>query len=315
MTGPPRSIACGGWVTLGGGATKSGRTDWAGQAGAAVLVAAAQARQRSAVDGVMDQPCSRRSGRGLRASWPCGGKRAGGGGIRPDGGCIVHVRTSRMAPPIKTVPHRPYVADAAPEVAARRFFEVMTRRRTVRHFSGRGVSRETIEWCVRAAGSAPSGANKQPWRFVCVNDPALKAEIRRGAEAEEIEFYSRRATPEWLADLAPLGTDACKEFLEVAPWLIVVFKLAKGDGGDQVYYVNESVGIAVGMLLCALHHAGLATLTHTPSPMGFLGRILGRPEHERPYLLIPVGYPADGCSVPDIQRKGLEEVMVINRGV
>ncbi len=220
-----------------------------------------------------------------------------------------------MAPPIKSVIHRPFVVNAAPAVAARAFFEVMTRRRTVRDFAAREVSQETIEWCVRAAGSAPSGANKQPWRFVCVNDPALKAEIRRGAEAEEREFYTRRATKEWLADLAPLGTDEHKEFLEAAPWLIAVFKLAKGDAGDRVYYVSESVGIAVGMLLCALHHAGLATLTHTPSPMGFLGRILNRPDHERPFLLIPVGYPADGCLVPDIQRKSLEEVMVINRGV
>ena len=220
-----------------------------------------------------------------------------------------------MAPAIKSVVHRHYVPGASPEAAARAFFDVVTMRRSIRAFSSRPVSRETIEWCVRAAGTAPSGANKQPWRFVCVNDPSLKAEIRRGAEAEEHEFYTRRATPEWLADLAPLGTDEHKDFLEVAPWLIVVFKLAKGDAGDRVYYVNESAGIAVGMLLAALHHAGLATLTHTPSPMGFLGKILNRPECERPYLLIPVGYPADGCTVPDIQRKGLEEVMVINRGV
>ncbi|MFN0012576.1 MAG: nitroreductase family protein [Phycisphaerales bacterium] len=220
-----------------------------------------------------------------------------------------------MAPPLKSIPLRPYQPALSPEQAARAFFETMHQRRSVRAFSTRAVSRETIEWAVRAAGTAPSGANKQPWRFVCINDAALKHEIRVGAEAEEHEFYTRRATPEWLADLAPLGTDEHKEFLDDAPWLIAVFKLAKGDEGDQVYYVNESIGIAVGFLLSALHHAGLATLTHTPSPMGFLGKILNRPEHERPYLLIPVGYPADGCTVPDIQRRPIEEVMVINRGV
>lgn len=215
-----------------------------------------------------------------------------------------------MAPPTKSITHRHYAPLVSPEQAARDFYHVMNQRRTVREFSSRPVSRETIEWCVRTAGTAPSGANKQPWRFVCVSDPALKAQIRQGAEAEEHEFYTRRATPEWLADLAPLGTDEHKEFLEIAPWLIVVFKLAKGDAGDLVYYVNESVGIAVGLLLASLHQAGLATLTHTPSPMGFLGKILGRPEHERPYLLIPVGYPAQDCLVPDIQRKPLNEIMV-----
>ncbi len=219
-----------------------------------------------------------------------------------------------MAPPLKSVPLKPYVPEVTAEEGARAFFEIMRQRRSVREFSSRPVGRATIEWCVRAAGTAPSGANKQPWRFVCVSDPALKAEIRRGAEAEEREFYTRRAPAEWLEDLAPLGTDEHKEFLEVAPWLIVVFKLARGDAGDQVYYVNESVGIAVGLLLAALHQAGLATLTHTPSPMGFLGKILNRPDHERAYLVIPVGYPADGCTVPDIQRKELGEVMVVNRG-
>src|SRR5262249_47308109 len=159
--------------------------------------------------------------------------------------------------------------------------------------------------------SAPSGANKQPWRFVCVQDPALKREIRLGAEQEEREFYTHRAGRQWLKDLEPLGTDENKFFLETAPWLIVVFNLTRGDDGSQVYYVNESVGIAVGLLLAAAHHAGLATLTHTPSPMKFLAKILNRPAHERPYLLIPIGYPADDLVVPQfaLTRRRLEEVM------
>lgn len=202
----------------------------------------------------------------------------------------------------------------SPEVEARRFYERMRGRRSVRQIDRRPVGREVIEWCVRSAGTAPSGANTQPWRFVCVDDPGLKREIREAAEAEEREFYSRRATPEWLADLAPLGTDADKPFLEDAPWLVVLFKLMKRDDGGQVYYANESVGIAAGLFIAAVHHAGLVTLTHTPSPMGFLTRVLDRPEHERPFLLLPVGYPAPGCRVPDLRRKALEEIMVINRG-
>lgn len=205
------------------------------------------------------------------------------------------------------------------EEAARHFFDTMRLRRTVRMFSDRPVSRATIEWIIRAAGTAPSGANKQPWRFVAVQDPALKREIRVAAEAEEHEFYTRRAGAAWLEDLRPFGTDEHKDFLEFAPWLIVVFKLMRDDepgrASDQVYYVNESVGIAVGLLLAAAHHAGLATLTHTPSPMKFLRRILDRPEHERPFLLIPVGYPADDCVVPTIERKPLERIMVVDRGV
>lgn len=199
-----------------------------------------------------------------------------------------------------------------PEAAARAFYEVLRRRRTVRMFSRRPVSPATIEWLVRCACSAPSGANKQPWRFVCVQDPALKRAIRLAAEQEEREFYAHRAGPEWLKDLAPLGTDEHKEFLEAAPWLIVVFKLLRDDDGGQVYYINESVGIACGMLLAAAQHAGLATLTHTPSPMGFLSRILERPPSERPFLLIPVGYPAADCLVPEaaLRRKPLEQVLV-----
>lgn len=215
---------------------------------------------------------------------------------------------------MNTMPFEPYHPGADPEEAARRFYEVQRQRRSVREFSTRPVPRGVIEWCVRAAGSAPSGANKQPWRFVCVSDRALKGRIREAAEAEEREFYARRATPEWLADLAPLGTDPSKPFLEAAPWLIVVFKLARTDEGGHVYYLNESVGIATGMLIAAIHHAGLVTLTHTPSPMGFLHTVLGRPEHERPFLLLPVGYPAEGCRVPAIGRKPLGEIAVFHEG-
>lgn len=202
---------------------------------------------------------------------------------------------------------------AEPEDAARAFYEKMRLRRTVRTFSDRPVSRQTIEWVVRTATTAPSGANKQPWRFVCVQDPHLKRQIRLAAEREEREFYASRASDRWLKDLEPLGTDADKPFLEQAPWLIVVFKLMRGDDGSQVYYVNESVGLASGMLLAAAHLAGLVTLTHTPSPMGFLREVLERPEHERPFLLVPVGYPVDDCVVPAaaLARKPLSEVMVI----
>lgn len=206
-----------------------------------------------------------------------------------------------------------YVPPVPPEAAAAAFHDVIRRRRSVRQFTDRPVSRATIEWLVRAAHSAPSGANKQPWRFVCVQDPAMKARIRAGAEAEEREFYGRRANAEWLRDLAPLGTDEHKQFLTVAPWLVVVFQLAHGDDGSQVYYLKESVGIACGLFLAAAQFAGLATLTHTPSPMAFLGEMLGRPKHERPFLLIPIGYAADDCMVPKaaLQRRALDEVMVV----
>ncbi len=200
-----------------------------------------------------------------------------------------------------------------PEEAARAFHDVMRRRRTVREFSDRPVSRETIEWIVRTAGTAPSGANKQPWRFVCVQDPEVKRQVRLAAEEEERAFYAHRANEEWLEDLSPLGTDPDKGFLEVAPWLIVVFKLIREDDGRQVYYPTESVGLAAGMLLAAAHHAGLATLTHTPSPMAFLSKVLGRPDNERPFLLVPVGYPADDCRVPEaaLSRKPLDEIMIV----
>lgn len=215
-------------------------------------------------------------------------------------------------------PLRPYVPERPCAEAARGFYEIMRQRRSVRMFSDRPVDRAVIEDLIRAAGTAPSGANKQPWRFVAVRDAALKREIRAGAEAEEREFYFKRANAEWLTDLKSIGTDEHKAFLEVAPWLIVIFKVMRDDHpgrlSDQVYYVNESVGIAAGFLLAAAHHAGLATLTHTPSPMKFLTRILGRPEHERPFLLIPVGYPAEDCAVPDLERKPVEEIMVLDRG-
>ena len=214
--------------------------------------------------------------------------------------------------PFDAVPFEPYDPGVPSDLAARTFLDVMRRRRSVRDFSARPVPRATIEACVLAAGTAPSGANKQPWRFVCVADPELKRRIREGAEAEEREFYATRATEQWLADLAPLGTDEDKGFLEVAPWLIAVFRLTQTDDGGQVYYGQESVGIAVGMLLAAIHHAGLVALTHTPSPMRFLGKILGRPEHERPFLLIPVGWPADACVVPAIGRRPLAEIALFS---
>lgn len=210
-----------------------------------------------------------------------------------------------------TVPYRAHVPTEGSHAAAKTFCETLARRRSVRHFSHRPVSPEVIQWVLQAACTAPSGANRQPWRFVAVQDPTIKHKIREAAEAEEREFYTRRATPEWLADLAPLGTDPSKEFLDVAPWVIVVFKLMKNDDGGATYYVNESVGIAVGMLLAAAQVAGLATLTHTPSPMGFLTEVLSRPANERAFLVIPIGYAADNATVPDIKRKPIEETVVV----
>jgi iodotyrosine deiodinase len=194
---------------------------------------------------------------------------------------------------------------------AAQFYDHVSRRRSVRHFSDAPIPLDVVERCIAAAGTAPSGAHKQPWRFVLVTNPALKSEIRRGAEEEERAFYSGRATARWLNDLKPMGTDANKPMLEHAPALIVVFAQRYGESSDaRNYYVQESVGIAVGILLSALQHAGLAALVHTPSPMQFLGRILKRPSNERPFLLIPVGYPADACRVPDLVRKPLGEIMV-----
>jgi iodotyrosine deiodinase len=202
---------------------------------------------------------------------------------------------------------------------ARRFYELMRSRRTVRDFSAEPVPFSLIETAIQTAATAPSGANRQPWRFVVVSDPEIKRRIREAAEAEERAFYEQRAPSDWLEALEPLGTDWHKPFLGAAPYLIVVFRLdygiAKGTKGEEIkeknYYVMESVGIACGLLLAALHHSGLATLTHTPSPMGFLSRILNRPKNEKPYLLIPVGYPAEGAKVPNITKKTLREVMEV----
>lgn len=195
---------------------------------------------------------------------------------------------------------------------ARAFYASVTRRRTVRHFSDRAVPRETVEWCLRAAGTAPSGANLQPWHFVAVSDAGTKHRIRIAAEAEEREFYEHRAPQEWLDALAPLGTDASKPFLERAPWLIAVFSQVHGllaDGRKvKHYYALESVGIATGLLITAVHQAGLVSLTHTPSPMRFLNEILDRPANEKPFLLLVVGYAEPGAMVPDIARKPLEHI-------
>ena len=192
----------------------------------------------------------------------------------------------------------------------------LTKRRSIRDFSDEPVPDEVIDDAIAVAGSAPSGANLQPWRFVVVRDPDVKRRIRGAAEDEERIFYDKRAPDEWLRALAPLGTDWRKPFLEIAPCLIVVFRIdyTVGPGGAETnlkhYYVSESVGIACGFLLAALHMAGLATLTHTPSPMGFLTSILQRPKNEKPYLLIPVGYPAAGATVPTISKKPLDEIRV-----
>jgi nitroreductase len=205
--------------------------------------------------------------------------------------------------------------DRSPETLSRRaaaFREQMRTRRTVRHFSDRPVAREVIEECLLTAGAAPSGANLQPWHFVVIADPEVKRRIRQAAEQEEREFYEHRAPQEWLDALAPLGTDANKPFLETAPFLIAIFAQAYGvlPDGRKVknYYVQESVGIATGLLIAAIHLAGLASLTHTPSPMGFLNTILNRPANEKPFLLLVAGHPADDAMVPDITKKSLDEI-------
>jgi nitroreductase len=195
---------------------------------------------------------------------------------------------------------------------AEAFREEMARRRSVRDFSDRPVPRQVIARAVRAAGTAPSGANRQPWHFAVVSDPEVKSRIRQEAEAEERRFYEERATDEWLEALEPLGTGPEKPFLEEAPYLIAVFARSYDvdeEGGKvKNYYVRESVGIATGILITALHRSGLATLTHTPSPMGFLNEVLDRPDNERPFLLLVVGYPAEGAEVPDIGRKPPGEI-------
>lgn len=215
-------------------------------------------------------------------------------------------------PQFRSLSGYPECLDAEILERAARFRADLQRRRSVRQFSDRPVPRQVIEDCLRAAGSAPSGANLQPWHFAVVSDPEVKARIRAAAEAEEREFYAHRATAEWLRVLEPLGTDANKPFLETAPYLIAIFVQPYAelpDGGQlKHYYARESVGIATGILIAALHEAGLACLTHTPSPMGFLNDILARPANERPYLLLVVGHPAADATVPDIRRKSLEEI-------
>ncbi len=193
------------------------------------------------------------------------------------------------------------------------FYKELCKRRSLRNFSTKAISVGVIENIIKTSSSAPSGANKQPWTFCAISNPEIKSKIRAAAEKEEYEFYHGRASDKWLNDLTPFGTNWQKPFLEDAPWLIVVFKKTynqKGEGKSKNYYVQESVGIACGFLLAAIHHAGLVALTHTPSPMNFLQKILNRPRNEKPYLLIPVGYPAGDAKVPNITRKKLEEVAV-----
>jgi len=213
-------------------------------------------------------------------------------------------------------PMKPLAFDAvAPEemaARARDFLDEIRRRRSVRHFSSSPVPLEVLEDCIAAAASAPSGANKQPWTFVLVTDPEVKQKIRVAAEKEEQSFYHGRAPKRWLTDLKPFGTDWHKPFLTRCPWLLAVFAAQYGHGASGIarhYYVQESVGMAVGLLLGALHHSGLATLTHTPNPMGFLRDILDRPDNERPYVLIALGYPEPDCRVPALERKPLSEIL------
>ncbi|MFE9390854.1 nitroreductase family protein [Streptomyces sp. NPDC006784] len=226
------------------------------------------------------------------------------------------VRTSESSPDsdpsrLPTVPLRPLDVPAPQaEERARSFHEIMARRRTVRDFDDRPVPDGVLEWAVRTAATAPSGAHVQPWRFVVLTDPERKRRLRAAAEEEERAFYGRRASDEWLDALAPLGTDEHKPFLETAPAVLVVFEVHKGPHTPRPYYTKESVGIAVGFLLASLHQAGLATLTHTPSPMRFLNEICDRPPEERGGYVIPVGYPAPGARVPDLERKQLDEVLV-----
>ena len=211
------------------------------------------------------------------------------------------------------LPYQPNYCDEEILSRANEFHQLMHARRTVRQFSDKLVDRAVIEAAIATAGTAPSGANLQPWHFVAISDSELKQTIRREAEVEEQEFYTHRAPPEWLQALAPLGTDASKPFLEVAPWLIACFVQPYSHQADGAvlkhYYAVESAGIAVGMLITCLHQAGLATLTHTPSPMKLLNTLLDRPSHERPFVLLVVGHAAEGAVVPDIKRKALQEIV------
>ncbi|GAB2476086.1 MAG: nitroreductase family protein [Cytophagales bacterium] len=208
---------------------------------------------------------------------------------------------------------RPEISEADLKTKAESFFVEMNQRRTVREFDSRPVPLEVMENIIRTAGTAPSGAHKEPWTFCLISDPDIKRKIREAAEEEEKISYSHRMPEGWKADLKPLGTDWKKPFLEEAPYLIVVFKQSYGiHEGEKIqhYYVSESVGIACGFLIAAIHQAGLVTVTHTPSPMNFLSKILGRPENEKPFLLLPVGYAKNETYVPDLQRKALEEILV-----
>jgi nitroreductase len=208
---------------------------------------------------------------------------------------------------------RPHIAADEMIEKSDAFYNFMDLRRSVRDFTDEAVSKEIIQNIIKTASTAPSGAHKQPWTFVAVSNPAIKKQIREAAEKEEKEFYQSRAPQDWLDDLAPIGTDWEKPFLETAPWLIVAFKKAynqERSGKSKNYYVQESIGIACGFLISAIHNAGLITLTHTPSPMNFLANILERPENEKPFLLLPVGYPSPGAQVPDLERKNLDEVSV-----
>jgi iodotyrosine deiodinase len=204
--------------------------------------------------------------------------------------------------------------EAEMRARAEAHFALHDRRRSVRQFSADPIPLDVVRRAIQTAGTAPSGAHKQPWRFVLVTDPAIKQQIREAAEAEERETYEHRMSDEWRAALAPLGTDAHKPFLETVPAIIVMFRidydLAADGTRSKNYYVQESCGIALGMLIAALHEAGLATLTHTPSPMAFLAKILGRPQNEKTFMLLPVGYPAPACEVPDLRRKPLNEILV-----
>jgi len=215
------------------------------------------------------------------------------------------------------LPDRMTMSDSEMLTAAHTFYDTMKRRHTVRDFSDRAVAREVIEACVHTAGTAPSGANHQPWHFVAISDPAFKKHVRAAAEEEERRFYEGGAGDEWLKALEPIGTNDNKPHLEEAPWLIVIFAQRWGhfDDGDRFknYYVPESTGIASGFLLAALHHAGLVSLTHTPNPMKFLNKMLGRPDHEKPIMIVAVGHPRADAKVPKVAKlkKPLEEIMTV----
>jgi iodotyrosine deiodinase len=221
----------------------------------------------------------------------------------------------------KYIEDHPYIAYSKPILTdenmlekSKSFYDLMENRRSVREFSNKSVPREVIENLIKTASTAPSGAHKQPWTFCVVSNPEVKKQIRIAAEEEELESYESRMSSDWLEDLKPLGTDWHKAFLETAPYLIIVFRRIYEFGAEgkkkNNYYVQESVGLATGLLLAAIHNAGLVALTHTPSPMNFISKILSRPANEKPFLLIPVGYPADECWVPDIKRKGLDDICV-----